>query len=84
MIEQVVCIRDDWGRHADLILRRPVLGGIYTIRCARKCYSYPQDYYLFEEIINPPTPHPDFPGSGGEPVFCSTHFCPVRKTSVDA
>ncbi len=84
-IDQVVCICDDWGPHANCAPNRPILGGIYTIRCVSGMHPITKwRYYIFEELINPKHPKPDFLelGGGGEPMFCCEHFRQVRKTDI--
>lgn len=82
-MDQVVCIRDDWG-HKGWIKTWPVVGGIYTIREAlyRKAVRSlpPILFYRFEEIVNPLIITTEPPA---EPVFEASWFRPVRRTSIE-
>lgn len=80
MIDQVICIRDDWG-HGGLT-QWPRVGMVYTIREViwRKAVTArpPMQFYRLEEVrrsINDP--------SMSEPMFDAEWFRTVRRTSID-
>lgn len=87
MIEQVVCVRDDWG-HKPNLRCWPIVGGVYTIRASEMIKAIsaepPMLFYRFEEILNPLI-RGSRSGSGDvmEPVFDASWFRPVRRTSID-
>lgn len=85
-MDQVVCIRDDWGHKLNL-RGWPIVGCVYTIRDRemRKAISAepPMLFYRFEEIVNPLVPCCRADPTPTEPVFDANWFRPVKKTSID-
>jgi hypothetical protein len=87
-VDQVVCIRDDWG-HKPNLKAWPIVGSVYTVRerlVIKAVYSQPpMVFYHLEEIINPlvlcsggPTCRNGFT----EPVFEAAWFRPVKHTDI--
>lgn len=85
MIDQVICIRDDWS-HGGLS-QWPRVGMIYTIReiIWRDAVSDrpPMMFYRLEEVRNPQRRVSMNDRTMSEPMFCAEWFRSVRRTSID-
>lgn len=87
MMDQVVCIRDDWGISdiaPDGAKYLPVKGTIYTIREREDIFMLwhgrMKTYFRFEELRNTPKPLAD--GKLFETCFVAEWFRPVKKTDI--
>ena len=82
-MDQVVCVRDDWGHPS--LKQRPVRGCIYTIRSGEWCRAVRDRpamlFYRFYEVRN--DGFVDRLGAPFEPMFDAEWCRLVKRTSID-